>query len=47
VTAIDPEVDHPSRLDEQVAWLEAAGIFPEVTWTHRDLAVILGNVGPS
>jgi tRNA (cmo5U34)-methyltransferase len=42
-TAIDPEVDHPSSLDEQVAWLEAAGIFPEVTWTHRDLVVILGT----
>jgi tRNA (cmo5U34)-methyltransferase len=40
VTAIDPEVDHPSTLDEQLAWLEAAGLFPEVTWTHRDLVVI-------
>jgi tRNA (cmo5U34)-methyltransferase len=43
VTAIDPEVDHPSRLDEQLAWLEAAGLFPEVTWTHRDLVVIVGS----
>lgn len=43
VTAIDSEVDHPSKLDEQLAWLEAAGLFPEVTWTHRDLVVIVGS----
>jgi tRNA (cmo5U34)-methyltransferase len=43
VTAIDPEVDHPSRLDEQLAWLEAEGMLPEITWTHRDLVVILGT----
>ena len=43
VTEIDPEVDHPSKLDEQLAWLEAAGLFPEVTWTHRDLVVIVGS----
>jgi tRNA (cmo5U34)-methyltransferase len=42
-TAIDPEVDHPSSLDAQIAWLEAADILPEVTWTHRDLVVILGT----
>ena len=45
VTAIDPEVDHPSKLDEQLAWLEAAGLFPEVTWTHRDLVVIVASPG--
>ena len=45
VTAIDPEVDHPSKLDEQLAWLEAAGLFPEVTWTYRDLVVIVGRPG--
>jgi tRNA (cmo5U34)-methyltransferase len=43
VTAIDPEVDRPSKLDEQIAWLEIAGLFPEVTWTHRDLVVIVGR----
>jgi tRNA (cmo5U34)-methyltransferase len=43
VTAIDSEVDHPSKLDEQLAWLEAAGLFPEVTWTHRDLVVVVGS----
>jgi tRNA (cmo5U34)-methyltransferase len=45
VTAIDPEVDHPSKLDEQLAWLEASGLFPEVTWTHRDLVVIVASPG--
>lgn len=45
VTPIDPEVDHPSKLGEQLAWLEAAGLFPEVTWTHRDLVVIVGSPG--
>ena len=44
VTAIDPEIDHPSRLDEQVAWLEAAGMLPQVTWTHRDLVVIVATL---
>jgi tRNA (cmo5U34)-methyltransferase len=43
VTTIEPEVDHPSTLDEQLAWLDASGISPEVTWTHRDLVVILGT----
>jgi SAM-dependent methyltransferase len=38
-----PEVDHPSKLDEQLAWLEAACLFPEVTWTHRDLVVIVAS----
>src|SRR5215831_1022096 len=45
VTVIDPEIDHPSKLDEQLAWLEAAGLVPEVTWTHRDLVLIVGRPG--
>jgi tRNA (cmo5U34)-methyltransferase len=44
VTAIDPEIDHPSKLDEQVAWLQAAGMHPQVTWTHRDLVVIVATL---
>ncbi len=46
VTEIDPEVDFPSRLDEQLEWLRAAGIDPEVSWIHRDLVVIAGSVRP-
>jgi tRNA (cmo5U34)-methyltransferase len=40
VTHIDPDVDHPSTLDENLVWLEAAGLFPKVTYTDRDLVVI-------
>ena len=43
VTEIDPEVDHPSKLDEQLAWLEATDLVPKVAWTHRDLVVIVGS----
>jgi tRNA (cmo5U34)-methyltransferase len=43
VTAIDPDVDHPSRLDDILAWLGEAGLSTEVTWTHRDLVVIVGR----
>jgi tRNA (cmo5U34)-methyltransferase len=46
VTAIDPEVDFPSTMEEQLAWLHAAGIDPVVTWTDRDLVVIAGSVRP-
>jgi tRNA (cmo5U34)-methyltransferase len=45
VTKVDPEVDHPSKLDEQLGWLKAARLFPEVTWTHRDLVVIVASPG--
>jgi tRNA (cmo5U34)-methyltransferase len=43
VTGIDPEVDHPSKLDEQLAWFESAGLAAEVTWSYRDLVVIVGK----
>jgi len=43
VTAIDPAVDYPSTLEEQLTRLDAAGMNPEVTWTHRDLVVIVGT----
>jgi tRNA (cmo5U34)-methyltransferase len=46
VTHIDPEVDHPSTLDENIAWLEAAGLIPEVTYTDRDLVVIDAQAPP-
>jgi tRNA (cmo5U34)-methyltransferase len=46
VTHIDPEVDHPSTLDENIAWLEAAGLTPAVTYTDRDLVVIDAHAPP-
>src|SRR5579871_5971359 len=44
VTEIDPEVDHPSTLADNLAWLEAAGLSPEVAWEHRDLVVITAHL---
>jgi tRNA (cmo5U34)-methyltransferase len=43
VTPIDGVHDVPSRVDEQVAWLRAAGLEPRVAWAHRDLAVLVAN----
>jgi tRNA (cmo5U34)-methyltransferase len=40
VTPIDPAVDFPDRLDDQLAWLSGAGFEPSVAWTWRDLAVV-------
>lgn len=43
VTPIDGVYDVPSRLDEQLEWLEAAGLSPAVTWCRRDLAVVTAD----
>jgi cyclopropane fatty-acyl-phospholipid synthase-like methyltransferase len=48
VTPLNPSyivtaIDYPSTLDEQLAWLDAAAISPEVIWTHRELVVIGGT----
>jgi tRNA (cmo5U34)-methyltransferase len=40
---LDPAVDHPDRLDDQVAWLDDAGLRPRVTWTAGDLAVVTAD----
>ena len=32
--------DFPSRLEDQLDWLAAAGLDAEVTWARRDLAVV-------
>ena len=37
---IDWVVDMPDRVDDQLAWLEEAGLDAEVVWSDRDLAVI-------
>jgi tRNA (cmo5U34)-methyltransferase len=37
---IDGVVDVPDRLDDQLAWLRAAGFEVEPTWTQLDLAVV-------
>jgi tRNA (cmo5U34)-methyltransferase len=43
VTPLTPEHDQPSRLDEHVDWLRAAGFTAAVAWTERDLAVIAAD----
>jgi tRNA (cmo5U34)-methyltransferase len=43
VTPLSPGYDMPSRVDEQLAWLAAAGFPASVVWSARDLAVIVGT----
>ena len=40
VTPIEEGYDLPDRLDDQLGWLRAAGLAPEVVWSERDLAVV-------
>lgn len=43
VTPPDGEYDKPSRVEEQITWLTAAGLRAELVWTHRDLAIIVAD----
>jgi tRNA (cmo5U34)-methyltransferase len=43
VTPIDEGYDMPSRVDEQLAWLRAAGLSAAVAWAERDLAVLVAD----
>ena len=43
VTPIDGDYDQPSTLADQLTWLREAGLDPSVTWSDRDLAVILAS----
>jgi tRNA (cmo5U34)-methyltransferase len=43
VTPLDEGYDQPSRLDDQLGWLRAAGLRPEVRWASRDLAVVTAD----
>jgi tRNA (cmo5U34)-methyltransferase len=44
VTPIDDDgYDTPSTVAAQLAWLSAAGFDARVAWTHRDLAVLVGE----
>jgi tRNA (cmo5U34)-methyltransferase len=40
VTPLEPGVDVPDRLDDQLAWLAAAGFEATVEWSWKDLAVV-------
>jgi tRNA (cmo5U34)-methyltransferase len=43
VTPIDGVYDTPSRVDEQLSWLHAAGLSAGVAWSERDLAVLVAD----
>jgi tRNA (cmo5U34)-methyltransferase len=43
VTPIDDVHDQPSTIADQLRWLAAAGLEPEVVWARHDLAVIVAD----
>jgi tRNA (cmo5U34)-methyltransferase len=43
VTPIDGDEDTPSSVADQLSWLDAAGLRSRVAWSHRDLAVLVGE----
>jgi tRNA threonylcarbamoyl adenosine modification protein (Sua5/YciO/YrdC/YwlC family) len=44
--SLTPGFDHPSTLAKQLEWLRQAGFSAEVTWRHRDLAVVVAQAPP-
>jgi tRNA (cmo5U34)-methyltransferase len=47
VTPLSDDYDKPSRLADQVAWLQAAGLEVEVVWQGDDLAVLTADRPPT
>jgi tRNA (cmo5U34)-methyltransferase len=45
VTPLSPDYDLPDPLDDQLRWLDAAGLRPRVLWAERDLAVVAAEPG--
>ncbi len=44
VTTLTRDFDHPDALDDQLTWLGEAGFSrARVTWSHRDLAVVVAE----
>jgi tRNA threonylcarbamoyl adenosine modification protein (Sua5/YciO/YrdC/YwlC family) len=43
VTSLTPGFDKPSSVQDQLSWLAAAGFDVQVTWSHQDLTVIVGE----
>ncbi len=43
VTSLTPDFDRPSPVADQLDWLRAAGLEPRLTFSHRDLAVIVAE----
>ena len=47
VTPIDGEYDKPSSAAEQLCWLCESGFRAHIAWVEADLAVLVGDLGPS
>jgi tRNA (cmo5U34)-methyltransferase len=47
VTPIDGVIDTPSSVDEQLGWLNDAGLTAELAWREKDLAVLVGTAPPA
>jgi trans-aconitate methyltransferase len=47
VTPIDGEYDKPSSVAEQLYWLCEAGFRARIAWVGADLAVLVGDLGPT
>jgi tRNA (cmo5U34)-methyltransferase len=43
VTPQSPDYDLPSTIDDQLAWIAAAGLGATVVWRRRDLAVLTAD----
>lgn len=43
VTPLEPDVDRPDTLADQLMWLREAGLAPRVTWRADDLVVIAAD----
>jgi tRNA (cmo5U34)-methyltransferase len=43
---LTPGYDQPSTVDEQLGWLEAAGLTASAPWRRGDLAVLVGERAP-
>jgi tRNA (cmo5U34)-methyltransferase len=41
LTPLDPEIDLPSSVDDQLRWLHDAGLKASVAWMNQDLAVLV------
>ena len=43
LTPLDPDIDHPSSVDDQLRWLHDAGLLASVAWMNHDLAVLVAQ----
>ena len=45
VTPLEPDVDLPDRVEDQLRWLSEAGLRPQVVWSRGDLVVVAADPG--